>query len=667
MTAEGEHRSHSPNDRDEISEADRLIDRLLSELSQLEAIPFPEEVAPQIQQIPYESAEFAKQNLPRKIGPYQLMAPLGSGGMGSIFRVRHESLGNEVALKIIRPDRILCDSANERFFREMRALASMEHPHVVRAYDGGTDGGFAYLAMELIQGCDLKRLSETKELSVSQCCELIRQSALGLAAVHQAGLVHRDIKPANLMLTTQGLVKVVDFGLAISMEEGSDITASQVIVGSGKYISPEQRLGMSDVDHRSDIYSLGRSLQSLLPEAKVPNRLQKLLRRLLMEDRSQRLQSAIEIADRLREFCESDSIQAALQRLLVGEENLSSDSGSTSQFVPLASENRSSDVYSGLVIRRKRDRSRNLAVLSVGTLLVATIGISAWMPDFEIKPTTDGDQLSTEGNPIVNSATEVSSKANREVSLPDGLKNEVPISEWLLCHGASVTVNFFDGTDWIGKTPDDPSEFSGKTGVIQVVDIHAVDDPSEHLQKILQLQELRGLIANSEKITDEILGQCHSQWELHWIYIPSSSATDQGISSLVKYKECLENLDISDASVSRKAIEVLSSFSKLRELVVQRTSLTDSDLDLLTQMESLMVLDLSGTQVTDASVQYLAECPHLKRLKLRQTSLTDQGLKGLSGLDLTSLDVRQTAVTQDGIDHFRERKPACKILYGSAF
>ncbi|GBD35732.1 Serine/threonine-protein kinase PknB [bacterium HR36] len=209
------------------------------------------------------------------LGQYRVLARLGQGGMGAVYRAVHVHLDTPVALKILAADRLHNPEMVARFHREMRAVGRIEHPHLVRALDAGQVGNIHYLAMEFVDGLDLSRiLRKTGPLPGPEACEIIRQAALGLQAIHAAGLVHRDIKPGNLMLARQPvgppIVKILDLGLARladSQVQGAagveSLTASNVIVGTLDYMAPEQASHQT-VDIRADIYSLGATLYALL-------------------------------------------------------------------------------------------------------------------------------------------------------------------------------------------------------------------------------------------------------------------------------------------------------------------------------------------------------------------------------------------------------------------
>jgi len=202
------------------------------------------------------------------MGQYRLLAKLGQGGMGSVYKALHTRLEKVVALKLLPRDRTQDARAVARFAREMKAVGRLEHPQIVRAMDANEQDGTHYLVMEYVDGCDLGDLVRRHgRLGIADACELIRQAALGLQCAHENGLVHRDIKPSNLMLTRQGHVKILDLGLALLRADesiGREMTGEGQMMGTADYIAPEQATDAHSVDIRADIYSLGCTLYKLL-------------------------------------------------------------------------------------------------------------------------------------------------------------------------------------------------------------------------------------------------------------------------------------------------------------------------------------------------------------------------------------------------------------------
>jgi len=208
---------------------------------------------------------------PARVGPYELLEMLGRGGMGPVYLARHVHLKRPVALKVLAPGRVLDARAIARFFQEMESGGKFDHPNLVRATDGGEIDRRLFLVMDLVEGVDLGRLArQVGTLAVADACELARQAAEGLQCVCDHGLVHRDIKPSNLMLRADGVVKILDLGLA-RLAEGlpgdEPLTASGEVVGTVDYMAPEQGGAGRRVDIRSDLYSLGCTLYRLLAGA----------------------------------------------------------------------------------------------------------------------------------------------------------------------------------------------------------------------------------------------------------------------------------------------------------------------------------------------------------------------------------------------------------------
>jgi WD40 repeat protein len=199
-----------------------------------------------------------------RLGPYRVLKVLGVGGMGVVFQAEDPQLQRPVALKAMLPSLAAVESSRRRFLREARAAAALKHDHVVTIHQVGEDRGAPFLAMEFLEGEPLDaRLKRQPPPSLGESLRIARQTAEGLAAAHERGLVHRDIKPANLWLEKpKGRVKILDFGLARGGAEQSQLTQDGAIVGTPAYMAPEQARG-EKLDARADLFSLGCVLYRL--------------------------------------------------------------------------------------------------------------------------------------------------------------------------------------------------------------------------------------------------------------------------------------------------------------------------------------------------------------------------------------------------------------------
>jgi serine/threonine protein kinase len=272
------------------------------------------------------------------LGQYRLLQLLGSGGMGRVFLGEHVHQHRLAALKIPPPHQSANQSIIERFYRESRAAAALDHPNIVRAYDVGQDGKYHFLVMEFVDGSSLHRLvADHGPFPVPRACHYLAQAAAGLGHAHRAGWIHRDVKPANLLLDRQGTVKILDLGLARFLRDDHDSLTGKhdrgVILGSADFLAPEQVDDSSQgLDERADLYSLGATFYYLLTgvppfgegnvlqkllwhklrdptpvralRPDVPTRLAALLDRLLAKNRAQRLTSAAEVVAGLRPWAE---------------------------------------------------------------------------------------------------------------------------------------------------------------------------------------------------------------------------------------------------------------------------------------------------------------------------------------------------------------------------
>ena len=189
------------------------------------------------------------------ISHYKITEKLGEGGMGVVYKAEDTKLRRPVALKFLAPHLLQDEEARKRFHREAQAAAALNHPNVCTIHEIGEADGKTFLAMAFIEGESLDKRIEQSPLPLKDALEIARQTASGLEAAHEKGVVHRDIKPGNVMIGPKGQVTVMDFGLAL-LTEGSKLTQLDATVGTVAYMSPEQAVG-AEVDHRTDIWALG--------------------------------------------------------------------------------------------------------------------------------------------------------------------------------------------------------------------------------------------------------------------------------------------------------------------------------------------------------------------------------------------------------------------------
>lgn len=199
-----------------------------------------------------------------RLGNVRLIRKLGEGGMGAVWLGQHETLDKQVAVKIL-PAALARDAAFcERFIREARAAAKLEHPNVIQVLDADNSNGTHYIIMQYVEGIDLQKAIKKKgALPIRDCLSIVKRVAAALAAAHELGMIHRDIKPSNIMVTGKGRVFVGDFGLARDVSSGKTVTGAEQVVGTPHYMSPEQARG-ERLDARSDMYSLGATLYAML-------------------------------------------------------------------------------------------------------------------------------------------------------------------------------------------------------------------------------------------------------------------------------------------------------------------------------------------------------------------------------------------------------------------
>jgi eukaryotic-like serine/threonine-protein kinase len=284
-----------------------------------------------------------------RLGPYEILSPLGAGGMGEVYRARDKKLDRDVAIKVL-PQSLSADADSlARFEQEAKAVAALSHPNILAIFDFGSQDGIAYAVMELLEGETLRGKLDSGPIPQKQAVDYALQVAKGLSAAHEKGIVHRDLKPENLFVSKDGHVKILDFGLAKKVEAvspqeqtsaptGSGHTEAGTVMGTMGYMSPEQVRGLP-VDHRSDIFSFGTILYEMLSGKKAFKRdtasdtiaailkeeppeltqsgrnispaLDHIVKHCLEKDRTRRFQTASDVAFNLSEQSSSNVVRGA--------------------------------------------------------------------------------------------------------------------------------------------------------------------------------------------------------------------------------------------------------------------------------------------------------------------------------------------------------------------
>ncbi len=267
------------------------------------------------------------------LGKYKFLRQLGKGGMSTVYLAEHMLMNRKVAVKVLPQNRVDDSTYLERFRIEARAAAKLDDPHIVRAFDIDNEGRTHYLVMEYVEGQDLHLLVKEKgRLDYNTAADYIVQVAMGLDHAHEMGLIHRDIKPANCLLDKNGVVKLLDMGLARLVGDEASLTMdnNENVLGTADYLAPEQALNSHQADQRADIYSLGCTLYYLLtghppfPEGSISERLLKhqvetppsilnerpeappmllsICERMMRKKPDERYQTAGDVAERLTEW-----------------------------------------------------------------------------------------------------------------------------------------------------------------------------------------------------------------------------------------------------------------------------------------------------------------------------------------------------------------------------
>jgi serine/threonine protein kinase len=652
-----------------------------------------------------------------RIGPYLVEGKLSHGGMGVIYKAIHTRLDRPVALKLMHVERMGKEWAWRRFEREMLAIGKLKHPNIVAASDAGKQDGYHFLAMELLEGVDLGTLARKLDprTNIANICEMARQVALGLGFIHKNGVVHRDIKPSNLMLCLKdsrmsdlsspvsahevATLKILDLGLArVEMEPNSEpMTASNQLMGTVDYMSPEQCLDSRKVDGRSDLYSLGatlyrlfakrgplsgngnrtqgQKLRALLVEQvhsvqvrcpDLPEELVRLVDKLLERDPETRFQTAREVAKALEPYCLGNNLDSLLL------ENMS-DIALENEFIgPLGNLKTRTDhlvpASRTLATDAGEERTRSMSV--VWMWVAALFCLVALSVVFWLK--TDGGYLRVEAEPGINVTLDVIKDGKRfdtvQISSADNSywyrsgKYELRFagnagddfnlsgSDVTLVRGGKSIVSISKVTNAQRK-----AELEAKDNVTEKMSPAAKPEPPEtevtqsgpvNRRKIAKwIIENGGDLGTDVGLIQTVADIPVEPFEIHRIAMrDATDETAEKVSEFIQRLKKCDQLYLSGGRTRKltdKALPYLGNAQDLKWLTIESASVSDEGIEQMQVMPSVEYLGLNDLYVTQKSLTLVvSKFPNVSNLNLFSTSLNGGDLKALRQMQqLKTLDL----------------------------
>jgi len=620
-----------------------------------------------------------------RIGGYQVLQLLGEGGMGIVYLAEDSQLQRRVALKVMKPDLARIDTARQRFLTEARAAARVRSDHVVTIYQTGEDGGTVFAAMELLKGESLDSwLKSHSNAPMSELIRVGRETALGLAAAHEEGLIHRDIKPANIWGEASGRVKILDFGLARSVEGNVQLTNSGAVIGTPAYMSPEQGRG-DKVDHRADLFSLGcvlhrmtsgqlpfkgNSVMSMLSalaletptpvhelNPAVPRRLSDLITRLLAKDASHRPPTARAVADELQAILTSD---------------ISPMEPATLVYTPKSA--------TASPVKRSR-RPLVFVAIAVAFLAVAAAAASQF-----VFTTNDGTLIVEVDDDadvrFKNGKLEIyDEKGVLMYTLAPSEKNKtLPQGKYLVkvvgADGVKVETDTFDmerkGKSYIrvkatGSTTitpplkKDPPTNTDRTATAEEI-IAAEWVLSKNGFVTIRIDG-KDQVMNKTKIGTDIVELPKAKFAIVGVNLsPSNAATLQVNDHDLRQLACLKQLEVLNLGrqemVTTAGLSHFAGCSNLKRLGIYASGITGDGVALLSKFQRLEFFQFNGGD-SDKWAEGLAKIPTMREVFAYRSDLSDEGVNHLAKLpNLEIIYLSEVRITDSSLKSFA----GCKSL-----
>jgi eukaryotic-like serine/threonine-protein kinase len=617
-----------------------------------------------------------------RLAHYRALRVLGQGGMGVVYLAEDMLLSRTVALKTMKPEIAADPRHRQRFLREAKAAAKVEHDHIVPIYAVGEDRGVPWLAMPFLKGQSLDELlKRVKVLKPAEAARLGAHVARGLAAAHAAGLIHRDVKPANIWVGPEGgRAKLLDFGLARddrAERDGAEaLTRTGAVVGTPAYMAPEQARG-EPLDGRADLFSLGcvlyRAVTGRLPfrgqgtlgtllalvtetppapcdvSPAVPPALSALIMRLLAKDRAARPASAAAVAAALEALQEKPTRPVPVAAPAPPRPEEGSPWAELTEVV-------GQPAPAGAPRRRwRRPAIAAALLLALGGALAAGVVV--------IIRNKDGKEVGRFTVPE-GGAAEIKSDVDRDKpkAEPAGLDPDRRVAEWVLSVGGTLKAR--QG----GQERDVQAANGLPAGPFELVavtlqDNLKVDDAGP--ERLKGLTHLAFLDLRGTRVGDAGLEHLKGLTNLTGLNLEKTSVTDIGVARHLKELTKLTWLNLAQTAVGDAGLEQFQGLTGLTYLDLGGARVTDAGLVHLKGLTELTELWLVGTRVGDAGLAHLKGLTNLQRLHQWDTPVSDAGLKHLAGLsNLRRLDLTGTQVTADGVAALQKALPKCAILSG---